>query len=730
MQLFVCDRWENYKGAIKTLASCIDTRELNGENSLEIVSFAVLDKGDRIVWRDLKGRWRENIVGSCDESHADTGVERTHYCPNSAIELRGDYIEDKRPGNCSAATALASALSSSRWTVGQVDDLGTAQVNFYHASAWQAIHDVANAFGGELRFDIAVSGSRVVSRRVSLLAHVGSDTGKRFTYSKDLSECRRTVSEDDVCTALYGWGASLETTDEDGNLTGGYSRKLSFADANGGVKWIGDDAARERWGRPDGKGGKAHVFGEATFDKCEDPAELLRLTRAELAVRSVPKVSYAASVAATRNAGVGFEGADEGDAVAVIDGDLGVRVMARINKVKEDQLEEENTTYEFGNFGDLADVFKAQKSAIRESSDSVASYAQNAVNASNAQTNRNMGALGDRFEQEVNEAIKHGDDQVAALKAEMDKIPSDIREQLIDMINEEVNTTGGWVYEEPGKGIFVYNSRPEYATKCVKIGGRIVAVANSKYSNGNWYFKTAMTGDGMVADRIYTGRITGGSSYFDLDSGVINMRNGIINITDTNGNTVTVSPSLGFQVRDKNGSMIAGTVIANGKAFFMSRAVGVSSSLYLTTGTTAAGNPGASFVNTHGNYFDVEALRAVSDSSGKTTGVGMACFDKPFLHASTFYKQLWLHPPYFDNTYLQQPNEQLFLRCGGNSIGETPLVKLQYSSTQGLFLGPGYVTLKLDDSHYVRISSDGVQCRCGSKGFGWLNGEFHQTLVW
>ena len=104
----------------------------------------------------------------------------------------------------------------------------------------------------------------------------------------------------------------------------------------------------------------------------------------------------------------------------------------------------------------------------------------------------------------MNEAIKHGDDQVAALKAEMDKIPSDIREQLIDMINEEVNTTGGWVYEEPGKGIFVYNSRPEYATKCVKIGGGIVAVANSKYSNGNWYFKTAMTGDGMVADRIYT----------------------------------------------------------------------------------------------------------------------------------------------------------------------------------------------------------------------------------
>ncbi|MEG0991519.1 MAG: phage tail spike protein, partial [Gordonibacter sp.] len=473
---------------------------------------------------------------------------------------------------------------------------------------------------------VAVSGTRVTSRRVSLLKHVGTDEGRRFTYRKNLSGCTRTVSDDDVCTALYGWGASLEASDEDGNLTGGYSRKLSFADANGGVKWTGDDAAREKWGRPDGKGGKAHVFGDASFDECEDPAELLRLTKAELPARSQPKVSYSASVAATRNAGAGLEGSDEGDAVAVIDDDLGVRVMSRITKVVEDQLEEENTEYEFGNFGDLADVFKTQKSSIRDSADSVASYAQNAVNASNAQTNKNMGALGDKFAQEVSEAIKHGDDQAAALKAEMDKIPSDIRDQLIDMINEEVNTTGGWVYEEPGKGIFVYDARPENATKCVKIGGGIVAVANSKYSNGSWYFKTAMNGDGIVADRIYTGRITGGSSYFDLDSGTINMRNGIINITDANGNTVTVSPSLGFQVRDKNGSMIAGTVLIEGKPMFVAGAIGHQDS-YATLGTTVTGYGGLAYVQ---NGVSALEVTPVADKNGRS-GIDMSAGGNHFI---------------------------------------------------------------------------------------------------
>ena len=54
MRLWVTDRWEVFKGPIKTLFECIDTREVNGENSLSITCLAVLEKGDRIVWQDKK----------------------------------------------------------------------------------------------------------------------------------------------------------------------------------------------------------------------------------------------------------------------------------------------------------------------------------------------------------------------------------------------------------------------------------------------------------------------------------------------------------------------------------------------------------------------------------------------------------------------------------------------------------------------------------------------------
>ena len=386
MILWACDRWEAYKGPIKTLFECEDTREVNGENALSITTLARLDKGDRLVWRDLKGRWHENIVDGVEEERASAGILYTYYCPTSAqIELLGDYLEDKRPYDVSAYAALASALSSSRWQVGTVADLGQAGTNFYHTNAWAAIHDVADTWGGELSFEIQVSGTKVTARRVCMAKQVGEDNGKRFTYAKDLVSVKRSVDEGNVCTALYGYGKSLQTADEDGNLTGGYDRKLTFGDVNGGQNWVGSADALARWGRPDGKGGKAHVFGDVEFSDCEDAAELKKLTEAQLAKSCVPTVSYTVDAVALARAGEGFEGADEGDLVTVVDKvyDPPLRVRTRITKVVEDQLRPGEVTYTFGNYQTVAELMAAQKSSAKSTASSIRATVADAVNASN-----------------------------------------------------------------------------------------------------------------------------------------------------------------------------------------------------------------------------------------------------------------------------------------------------------------------------------------------------------
>lgn len=793
MRLWVTDRWENFKGPIKTLFECVDTREVNGENALSLTCLAALDKGDRIVWQDRMGRWRENVVDGVTETRAAAGIVYTYYCPSSAqVELSGDYLEDKRPLNTTASVAMASALSESRWTVGTVADLGQNGTNFYHTNAWQAIHDVADTWGGELSFEIAVSGSAVTARRVSLRGRVGADNGKRFTYTKDLVSVTREVDEGNVCTALYGYGKAPESTDDDGNLTGGYERKLTFGDVNGGKNWVGDADALARWGRPDGRGGKTHVFGDVEFGDCEDARELLSLTRGELKSRCTPKVSYEVDAVSLARAGEGFEGADEGDTVLVIDKayDPPLRVQARITKVEEDQLAEGGATYTIGNFRTVGEVMAAQRSSISKATSSLRQTITEAVNASNAASSTKWGAnlddakeyleaftndgvagAKDYTEQiagELDAALKeyaaNGDktleellkkytddgilnlDEVLrlytqtsieqseatlkaideankkyllsitdaldksldaatgaidALQAQLDKVPTDIQEQIIGMLNTELNTTGGWVYEEPGKGIMVYDRKPSSATKCVKIGGGAIGVANTKDSSGNWVFSTAINGDGIVANRL-TGRIlVGNNSYLDLESGTVYLRGGNILITDSNGNKVYINATSGFQVRDKNNAIIAGTVImADGTAMFRCNMVGTSSTNYITTGRTANGQPGASFINGDANYFEVEALHASDDPSKATKACGLSVLDYGFLSANRYYRQVWLTPPVYKG-FMSQPPQELYLRAAGSEDGGPGFVALRDSPDDQLYIDDD--RLDIDSTGTARI---------------------------
>ena len=778
MILWACDRWEAYKGPIKTLFECEDTREVNGENALSITTLARLDKGDRLVWRDLKGRWHENIVDGVEEERASAGILYTYYCPTSAqIELLGDYLEDKRPYDVSAYAALASALSSSRWQVGTVADLGQAGTNFYHTNAWAAIHDVADTWGGELSFEIQVSGTKVTARRVCMAKQVGEDNGKRFTYAKDLVSVKRSVDEGNVCTALYGYGKSLQTADEDGNLTGGYDRKLTFGDVNGGQNWVGSADALARWGRPDGKGGKAHVFGDVEFSDCEDAAELKKLTEAQLAQSCVPTVSYTVDATALARAGEGFEGADEGDLVTVVDKvyDPPLRVRTRITKVVEDQLRPGEVTYTFGNYQTVAELMAAQKSSAKRTASSIRATVADAVNASNKASTgkwgeslaasekrqeafaREQGGAAKDYTDEVKDALdkalkeyadkgdttleealkKYSDDgnlsleevlklytdttveqsesvlkrideankeylegvtgslderltsaesEVDGLQNQLDQLPTDIRKKIVEMLNSEINTTGGWVYEEPGQGILVYDKKPENATKCVKIGGGVIGVANSKYSSGAWKWRTAITGDGVTADELTTGRIKGGNSYWDLDSGAFYLRDGSIFMTDGNGNRVYIIATTGFQISDTTGSIIAGTVLVGSTSMFRCNMVGTSSTNYITTGTTTNNHPGASFVNGSTEYCTIEAVHAKdSPTASSTDGVGMSTCGYGFLAVNRYYRQTWLTTPYYAG-YMSHPDEQLYMRSGNSNAGGSAYVKLQENSNNYVYL--------------------------------------------
>ena len=492
MRFTLFDRWGTQLRTVAGVSSAEWVEELNGEDTLTIVTTDPLEKGQRVVWCDQQGAWHEHIVASVAMEHAGGEPTYTATCENSIAELYGDWVADKRPSG-SAALAVRAALETSRWTVGTVDVEGSHSASLYRTSAREALQTVVETWGGELSTTIAVSGTQVTSRRVNLTRR-GTDNGRRFAYGRDMMSVSRTVDADDVVTALYGFGKGEEVGD-------GYGRGIDFADVNGGKQYVEDLEALETWGRPDGSGGKAHVFGKFEASGCDDPEELLELTRAELDRRKEPKVSYEASVETFADYGYDFSGVALGDDVALVDtaGSVSFRAKGRVTRLARNLLDGGRATdITIGNVVEGLDGMLSQQYA-------------------------DLRGLVERAT---------GWD-VAAYT------PSPYIQQIMDGLNREFDSGASYVYQSPEQGLIVASvpldpetGRPlSTPASAIQLKGGGFRIADSLAGDGGWDWRTFGTGSGFVADYIVAGNLradlitTGtisdraGSNYWDLDSG-------------------------------------------------------------------------------------------------------------------------------------------------------------------------------------------------------------------
>ncbi|WP_204672938.1 phage tail spike protein [Enorma phocaeensis] len=368
-------------GILPAVGGITHVEEVGGEDTIEFDCLAAPEKGERLLWRDPQDDiWREHVVVRTDEP---LGAPAHVYAESSLCELLGDFVEEAQLVAKTASEALAAALAPTRWAVG---DVGTGDAErgclLYHVNALAALRRVEEVWGGEAVAAITVMDGRVSSRTVDLPARRGTWRGARFSYGKTLAACTRTVLEDEVFTALYGYGKGLPIYDEQGVATGGFTRRLTFGSVNDGANWVGDEDARLVWGRWDAaREAKVHRFGHVVFPDCEDASELKALTLAALGAACVPRVSYEVDVAAVD----GGAGVRLGDDVAVIDSSrepawhLKARCVRRVRELGEGAPSVRLTlgSVERTTWAASADV-AARVTAVEETaataSDTVASY--------------------------------------------------------------------------------------------------------------------------------------------------------------------------------------------------------------------------------------------------------------------------------------------------------------------------------------------------------------------
>ena len=490
MRYMIFDRWGNPLGDLPYAIKAIRTRATDGTDTLDITTIGEINKDERIVFKDSLNRWAEYLCQSTQTARAAGMPVTVAYCTGSIAELSRTYIEDKRNRNANAKACLAKALEGTRWAVGTVETgtlTGTADLSFYHCTVLEAIQKTADTYGLEVQTEVQPdpTGNRIGRRIIPLVEHRGSaNTTKRFEYGKDLTQIKRDIDSGDVITRLYGWGKGIEQTNDQGEATGGYSRKISFADVNNGKPYVQDDQALANWGIPGPDGTRHHSEASVDFPDCEDPQELLNLTKAALKTRTTPTVSYTADVTALGQAGYDPEGTDVGDSVQIIDTSFTnpLRLEGRILQIEEDlagSLAETKIT-----LGNIRQSYTQRLAAQQQALDKLVS--------NSGAWNSAAGGTGPYMK------------------------------DLIDRINQIMNATGGYTYLKPGQGIYVYD-KPEdqNPTQCIHIGGGYWRIADHRKANGDWDFRSLANGKGIFADAIYTGLLSDAAGYnsWNLDTG-------------------------------------------------------------------------------------------------------------------------------------------------------------------------------------------------------------------
>lgn len=258
---------------------------------------------NQVAFLDKDENFRLFVMREPEYIDGINGPQIRMICEAAVLELKEEIIKDVRPQNVNLNNALIRALNGTRWKVGQTVDLGLNSTNYYYISALEAIFKIIDVWGGEFRDRVTVEDNKITGRYIDIVARRGADTGKLWDIDKDIINITKQIKSYPK-TALYGRGASLEIEDDEGNHTGGYTRKINFADVEWkvssgdpvdkpkGQEWVGDPSALSIHGRLNENGTKRHRFGIFEDGNIDDPSELLMATWNKLQEVKIPLVHY------------------------------------------------------------------------------------------------------------------------------------------------------------------------------------------------------------------------------------------------------------------------------------------------------------------------------------------------------------------------------------------------------------------------------------------------------
>lgn len=291
-------------------------------------------------------------------------------------DLHSFIIEDKRPSG-TADLVLGGILEGTGYQLGNVDGLTrTGKMSFYYISVRQALVKIIESYACEFKVRYTFVENKIIGRYIDLSQRFGHATGHQFEYGSNILNVTHEESSDEVVTALIGLGKGEQSTNEAGEATGGYGRRIQFkevdwsvargdlVDKPAGQNYVTNESAKNIYGLHQ-NGVIKHRFAVYTNEDIEDPVELLKATYKELQRLSVPIVTFKANLLDLANAienNIWI-----GDSVGIVRDQIEISFEARIHKLTIDKLDNNRSVAELGDYQTLQAKDRAtRQQAIKE----------------------------------------------------------------------------------------------------------------------------------------------------------------------------------------------------------------------------------------------------------------------------------------------------------------------------------------------------------------------------
>ena len=174
------------------------------------VAGKVIQRGQRIAFRDPATDEIQVFEIRAVTTNAQDGYQQITAEHIAISELQDEHIDKKEITNKTAAQALTTALSGTLWQVGTDTSSGTQSADLSRGSVWQAVNTIKQNWNVYVTPRVVISSAGAITGRYLDISPAGGTwRGVRLSVRKNMLDPIVTYNDEEVLTALYGYGGSV-----------------------------------------------------------------------------------------------------------------------------------------------------------------------------------------------------------------------------------------------------------------------------------------------------------------------------------------------------------------------------------------------------------------------------------------------------------------------------------------------------------------------------------------